>query len=103
MGLERVQPIEILTAGEIFLPPVHCRFVVISDIDETVMETVVANNLKMLVSSGRRAPAPVGPGRNRLRDAGTHPASRRLVFRPGLQEQRATKRVRQEGTVRGAA
>jgi hypothetical protein len=57
MGLERVQPIEILTAGEIFLPPVHCRFVVISDIDETVMETVVANNLKMLWTEMPRMPA----------------------------------------------
>jgi phosphatidate phosphatase APP1 len=48
MQLELVQPIEIVTAGEIFLPPAHCRYVVISDIDDTVMETGVANKLKML-------------------------------------------------------
>ncbi|HEX6111387.1 MAG TPA: phosphatase domain-containing protein [Geminicoccaceae bacterium] len=48
MELQLVQPIEIVTAGEIFLPPSHCRYVVISDIDDTVMETGVANKLKML-------------------------------------------------------
>ena len=31
-----------------FLPPSHCRYVVISDIDDTVMHTGVANKLKML-------------------------------------------------------
>ncbi len=34
--------------GSIFIPPEHCAFVVISDIDDTVMETGVANKLKML-------------------------------------------------------
>lgn len=43
-----LQPIEIVTAGEIFLPPAHCRFVVISDVDDTVMETGVANKVRML-------------------------------------------------------
>lgn len=48
MEIELLQPIEIATAGEIFLPPTRCRFVVISDIDDTVMETGVANKVKML-------------------------------------------------------
>jgi phosphatidate phosphatase APP1 len=48
MEIALLQPIEIVTTGEIFLPPAHCRFVVISDIDDTVMETGVANKLKML-------------------------------------------------------
>ncbi|HSK39308.1 MAG TPA: phosphatase domain-containing protein, partial [Arenibaculum sp.] len=34
--------------GEIFIPPGHCRFVVISDIDDTIMYTGVANKLAML-------------------------------------------------------
>ena len=34
--------------GPIFIPPDHCRYVVISDIDDTIMETGVANKLKML-------------------------------------------------------
>ncbi|WP_018260018.1 App1 family protein [Methylobacterium sp. WSM2598] len=34
--------------GEVFIPPPRCRFVVISDIDDTVMHTGVANKLKML-------------------------------------------------------
>ena len=48
MELKLVQPAEIVTAAEIFLPPLHCRYVVISDIDDTVIETGVANKLKML-------------------------------------------------------
>jgi phosphatidate phosphatase APP1 len=48
MELELVQPIGIVTPAEIFLPPSHCRYVVISDIDDTIMETGVANKLKML-------------------------------------------------------
>jgi phosphatidate phosphatase APP1 len=34
--------------GSIFIPPDRCRYVVISDIDDTIMETGVANKLKML-------------------------------------------------------
>jgi phosphatidate phosphatase APP1 len=48
MPIELLQPIRIATAGQIFLPPSTCRFVVISDIDDTIMETGVANKLKML-------------------------------------------------------
>jgi phosphatidate phosphatase APP1 len=48
MPIELLQPVRIVTAGQIFLPPAHCRFVVISDIDDTIMETGVANKLKML-------------------------------------------------------
>jgi phosphatidate phosphatase APP1 len=48
MEIALVRPIEIVTTGAIFLPPAHCRFVVISDIDDTIMETGVTNKLKML-------------------------------------------------------
>jgi phosphatidate phosphatase APP1 len=48
MEIKLVQPVEIATTAEIFLPPAHCRYVVISDIDDTVIETGVANKLKML-------------------------------------------------------
>lgn len=34
--------------GQVFIPPARYRFVVISDIDDTVMHTGVANKLKML-------------------------------------------------------
>ena len=34
--------------GRVFIPPEKCRFVVISDIDDTIMHTGVANKLKML-------------------------------------------------------
>ena len=34
--------------GQVFIPPTSCRFVVISDIDDTVMHTGVANKLRML-------------------------------------------------------
>ncbi|WP_019903709.1 phosphatase domain-containing protein [Methylobacterium sp. 77] len=34
--------------GRVFIPPDRCRFVVISDIDDTIMHTGVANKLKML-------------------------------------------------------
>jgi phosphatidate phosphatase APP1 len=39
---------EVRAQGSIFIPPDGCRYVVISDIDDTVMETGVANKLKML-------------------------------------------------------
>ena len=35
-------------SGQVFIPPAQCRCVVISDIDDTVMRTGVANKLKML-------------------------------------------------------
>ncbi|MBP1183272.1 App1 family protein [Methylobacterium sp. PvR107] len=34
--------------GAVFIPPSGCRYVVVSDIDDTVMRTGVANKLKML-------------------------------------------------------
>jgi phosphatidate phosphatase APP1 len=34
--------------AQIFIPPASCRYVVISDIDDTIMQTGVANKLKML-------------------------------------------------------
>ena len=34
--------------AQIFIPPASCRYVVISDIDDTVMQTGVANKLRML-------------------------------------------------------
>jgi phosphatidate phosphatase APP1 len=35
-------------SGEIFVPPADCRYVVISDIDDTIIETGVANKALML-------------------------------------------------------
>jgi phosphatidate phosphatase APP1 len=46
--LELVEPASVKAAGELFVPPEHCRYVVISDIDDTVVETGVANKLLML-------------------------------------------------------
>ena len=34
--------------GQVFIPPERCRYAVISDIDDTIMETGVANKLRML-------------------------------------------------------
>jgi phosphatidate phosphatase APP1 len=48
MELELVAPTAIATTGEVFLPPPQCRYVVISDIDDTIMETGVASKLKMI-------------------------------------------------------
>lgn len=42
------QPQRVQAQAQVFIPPERCRYVVISDIDDTVMETGVANKLKML-------------------------------------------------------
>ena len=42
------QPQLVQAHGEVFIPPDHCRYVVISDIDDTIMHTGVANKLGML-------------------------------------------------------
>ncbi len=42
------QPQAVQAQAQVFIPPERCRYVVISDIDDTVMETGVANKLKML-------------------------------------------------------
>ncbi|TGD97748.1 App1 family protein [Methylobacterium nonmethylotrophicum] len=44
--LDTSPPVE--ARGEVYIPPDGCRYVVISDIDDTVMHTGVANKLKML-------------------------------------------------------
>ena len=46
--LELMEPARVTTAGELFIAPVHCRYVVISDIDDTVVQTGVANKVMML-------------------------------------------------------
>jgi phosphatidate phosphatase APP1 len=46
LSLEQPQPVQ--AQAQIFIPPPICRYVVISDIDDTVMRTGVANKLKML-------------------------------------------------------
>jgi len=46
--LELVEPASVTAAGELFIPPSRCRYVVISDIDDTVVETGVANKVMML-------------------------------------------------------
>ena len=48
MELELVEPSEIVAAGEVFLALANCRHVVISDIDDTIMETGVANKIRMI-------------------------------------------------------
>ncbi len=50
MDLELVKPagINVKAQGSLFIPPRNTRYVVISDIDDTVMYTGVANKVKML-------------------------------------------------------
>lgn len=48
VSLTLAKPTRIETAGDVFIPPPSCRFVVISDIDDTVMHTGVANKLLMM-------------------------------------------------------
>jgi phosphatidate phosphatase APP1 len=48
MELELIEPTGILAAAEVFLPPANSRYVVISDIDDTIMETGVASKMKMI-------------------------------------------------------
>ena len=38
----------VIAQGQVYIPPAGCRFVVISDIDDTIMHTGVANKFKML-------------------------------------------------------
>ena len=46
--LELVEPARVMAEGELFIPPQDCRYVVISDIDDTVVQTGVANKVIML-------------------------------------------------------
>jgi len=46
--LELLSPTRFRVEGEVFVPPAACRYVVISDIDDTVMYTGVAQKMKML-------------------------------------------------------
>ncbi|WP_201862752.1 App1 family protein [Microvirga soli] len=48
MDLTLPQPRAVQAQAQIFIPPTSCRYVVISDIDDTVMHTGVANKLRML-------------------------------------------------------
>ncbi len=48
VDLELVADPPVLARGKVFIPPGTCRFGVISDIDDTIMHTGVANKLKML-------------------------------------------------------
>ncbi|HEX2529512.1 MAG TPA: phosphatase domain-containing protein [Geminicoccus sp.] len=48
IALRLDEPRRVRAQGQVFIPPDHCRFVVISDIDDTIMHTGVANRLKML-------------------------------------------------------
>jgi phosphatidate phosphatase APP1 len=48
MGLALDQPHPAQAQAQIFIPRSGCRYVVISDIDDTIMRTGVANKLKML-------------------------------------------------------
>lgn len=48
MDLTLPQPQAVRAQAQIFIPPASCQYVVISDIDDTVMHTGVANKLRML-------------------------------------------------------
>ena len=48
MELTLPQPHAVRAQAQIFIPPESCQYVVISDIDDTVMHTGVANKLRML-------------------------------------------------------
>jgi phosphatidate phosphatase APP1 len=48
MDLTLPQPHAVQAQAQIFIPPTSCRYVVISDIDDTIMYTGVANKLRML-------------------------------------------------------
>jgi phosphatidate phosphatase APP1 len=48
MDLTLPQPRAVRAQARIFIPPASCRYVVISDIDDTVMHTGVTNKLRML-------------------------------------------------------
>jgi phosphatidate phosphatase APP1 len=48
MDLTLPHPHAVQAQAQIFIPPASCRYVVISDIDDTIMETGVANKLRML-------------------------------------------------------
>ncbi|WP_425450472.1 App1 family protein [Virgifigura deserti] len=48
IALELMSPVAIVAEGALFIPPGTCRYVVISDIDDTVMYTGVVRKLEML-------------------------------------------------------
>jgi phosphatidate phosphatase APP1 len=48
MDLTLPKPQAVQAQAQIFIPPANCRYVVISDIDDTVMYTGVTNKLRML-------------------------------------------------------
>jgi phosphatidate phosphatase APP1 len=48
MDLVLEEPQRVEARGQIFIPPERCRYVVISDIDDTIMRTGVANKIAML-------------------------------------------------------
>jgi phosphatidate phosphatase APP1 len=57
MELELLSPTQFKAAGDVFIPPPNCRYVVISDIDDTVMYTGVARKLMMLWRLFMQGPA----------------------------------------------
>lgn len=48
MDLDLAGPEPVHAKGQVFIPSAQCRRVIISDIDDTIMRTGVANKLKML-------------------------------------------------------
>lgn len=48
MDLVLDHPDPVQAQGRVYIPPEHCRFVVISDIDDTIMFTGVASKIRML-------------------------------------------------------
>lgn len=48
VGLELIKPAAAEAVGEVLVAPANCRFMVISDIDDTVVATGVANKARMI-------------------------------------------------------
>jgi phosphatidate phosphatase APP1 len=48
LEIAMLAPARVAAAAEVYIPPAQSRFVVISDIDDTVMHTGVANKAAML-------------------------------------------------------
>ncbi|WP_240761557.1 App1 family protein [Nitrosococcus wardiae] len=48
LDLKVIEPLGAMARGDLFIPPSTARYVMISDIDDTVMYTGVANKIKML-------------------------------------------------------
>ena len=84
LELTMLAPARIETAAEVYIPPDAARVVVVSDIDDTVMHTGVANKAAMLwrlFVAGRREPDGVSRGVAPLPGAARRRVGRRSATR----------------------